>query len=91
MASSDQEEADARIVLHVHDSLERGSRKLMMHTVGTDIIVILYGHRYSIIDRYPDAEFWVWLLEQVNISTLPPKHHMWSLRERKIKVSSSIL
>ena len=51
MANSDHEEADTRIVLHVHDSLERGSRKIMIRTVDTDVIVILIGHFYSIVDH----------------------------------------
>ena len=59
MANSDHEEADTRIVLHVHDSLERGSRKIMIRTVDTDVIVILIGHFYSIVDHYPDADLWV--------------------------------
>ena len=59
MANSDHEEADTRIVLHVHDSLERGSRKIMIRTVDTDVIVILIGHFYSIVDHYPDADIWV--------------------------------
>ena len=59
MANSDHEEADTRIVLHVHDSLERGSRKIMIRTVDADVIVILIGHFYSIVDHYPDADLWV--------------------------------
>ena len=59
MANSDHEEADTRIVLHVYDSLERGSRKIMIRTVDTDVIVILIGHFYSIVDHYPDADLWV--------------------------------
>ena len=38
---------------------ERGSRKIMIRTVDTDVIVILIGHFYSIVDHYPDADLWV--------------------------------
>ena len=55
MANSDHE-ADTTIVLHVHDSLERGSRKIMIRTVDKDVIVILIGHFYSIVYHYPDAD-----------------------------------
>ena len=56
MATSDHEEADTKIVLHVHDSLEKGSRKIMIRTVDTDIVVILIGHFHSIVYHYPDAD-----------------------------------
>ena len=59
MTTSDHEEADTRIVLQVHDSLERGSRKIMIRTVDTDVVVILIGHFHSIVDHYPDADLWV--------------------------------
>ena len=59
MATSEHEEVDTRIVLLVHDSLERGSRKILISTVDTDVVVILIGHLHSIVDHYPDADLWV--------------------------------
>ena len=34
-------------------------RKIMIRTVDTDVIVILIGHFYSIVDHYPDADLWI--------------------------------
>lgn len=59
MANSDHEEADTRIILHVMDSLERGSSKIMVRTVDTDVVVILIGQFHNIVDRYPNADIWI--------------------------------
>ena len=56
MTNSDHEEADTRIVLHVQDALERGSTKIMICTVDTDVVVILISQFYCLIDHYPDAD-----------------------------------
>lgn len=59
MADSDHEEADTQIVLHVKDSLQRGANKILIHTVDTDVVVILIGQFHKVIDRYPNAALWV--------------------------------
>ena len=43
MADSDHEEADTRIVLHVNHALQRGTNKILIRTVDTDVIVTLIG------------------------------------------------
>ena len=59
MADSDHEEADTRIVLHVIDALRRGANKMIIHTVDTDVVIILIGQFYNVIDEYPNAVLWV--------------------------------
>ena len=41
------------------DSLEIGFNVIMIHTVDTDVIVILVGKFYAIHERYPSANIWV--------------------------------
>ncbi len=59
MPTSDHEESDTRIILHVNDSLERGLRSIMIRTVDTDVVVILISQFHSVIDRFPEAKLWV--------------------------------
>ena len=40
MMSCTQKEADTRLLLHVSDAVNRGSRKVCVHTVDTDVIVL---------------------------------------------------
>ncbi len=41
MPSSDHEEADTRMCLHIKDSLEKGARVVSVQTVDTDVIIII--------------------------------------------------
>ena len=59
MTNSDYEEANTCIMLHVYDSLASGSRKIMIRTVDTDVVVILIGEFHNMVDDYPNAELWV--------------------------------
>ena len=54
MTNSDHEEADTRIMLHVYDSLASGSRKIMIRTVDTDVVVILIGEFHNMVNDYPN-------------------------------------
>ncbi len=45
-------------MLHVNDSLESGSRKIMIRTVDTDVVVILIGKLHNIVDNYPAWAIW---------------------------------
>ena len=59
MSQCNHEEADTRIIIHVQDSLQRGSNTIMVRTVDTDVVVLLVGHFYSLCDQHPSADIWV--------------------------------
>ena len=59
MPQCNHEEADTRIIIHVQDSLQRGSNTIMVCTVDTDIIVILIGHFYALREQNPNTDIWV--------------------------------
>ena len=59
----DHEEADSRIVPYVNDALQRGTNKILIHIVDTDVIVIFIGQFKNIIDTYPNSivgGIWDW-------------------------------
>lgn len=44
----------------MHDSLQRGAgNKIQIRTVDTDVVVILIGQFYRLIDQYPNVALWV--------------------------------
>ena len=55
MSQCNHEEADTRIIIHVQDSLQRGSNTIMVQTVDTDVVVLLVGHFYSLRDQHPQV------------------------------------
>lgn len=59
MLECTHEEADTRIIIHLLHALEAGSRKIKVRTVDTDILVILIGHFFSLLQSYPDLELWI--------------------------------
>ena len=75
MTNSDHEEANTRIMLHVYESLASGSRKIMIRTVDTDVVVILIGEFHNMVDDYPNVELW---------------HYLCSFRERTIPLSPTL-
>ena len=82
MSQCNHEEADTRIIIHVQDSLQRGSDTIMVRTVDTDVVVLLVGHFYSLRDQHPQVLIYGWPLEQVNIfatiiSTLSVQILVW--------------
>ena len=48
MDSCNHEEADTRMVVHVWHTLEQGASRVLVHTVDTDVIVILAGVFYDL-------------------------------------------
>ena len=59
MPQCNHEEADTRIIIRVQDSLQRGTNTIMIRTVDTDIIVLLIGHFYALLEQNPNADIWV--------------------------------
>ncbi|KAK3886602.1 hypothetical protein Pcinc_009283 [Petrolisthes cinctipes] len=50
---------DTKISLHVHDTLRKGATSILVGTVDTDVVVILVGVFYCLVNRYPDLDLWV--------------------------------
>ena len=86
MTNSDHEEADTRIMLHVYDSLASGSRKIMMCTVDTDVVVILIGEFHNMVDDYPMGSLW----NRETFLLLQHQHYLCSFRERTIPLSPTL-
>ena len=40
LAPCDHEEADTRMIPHMADAVEKGFRKILLHTVDTDVVVL---------------------------------------------------
>ncbi|XP_071477249.1 uncharacterized protein [Diadema antillarum] len=59
MADCTHEEADTRITVHLQHAVERGSRKIVIRTVDTDVLVILIGQFPSLFIEHPDIDIWV--------------------------------
>lgn len=59
IADCDHEEADTRIVVHVHHALQEGAESILVRTVDTDVVVILVGKYHDLIGHSPTAEIWV--------------------------------
>ena len=48
MSSSNHEEADTRIFVHIKDGCSRGIKKIMIITVDIDVVVIALYHFFSL-------------------------------------------
>ena len=59
MPQCNHEEADTRIIINVQDSLQRGTNTIMIRIVDTNIIVLLIGHFYALLEHNPNADIWV--------------------------------
>ncbi len=59
MPSSDHEEVDTRMCLHIKDSLEKGARVVSVQTVDTDVIIIIAATFHQLQSTYPGVEIWV--------------------------------
>ena len=55
----DHEEADTRMVFHLHDALKDGHTTCLIRTVDTDVAVILLGKYYQFSMICPDVDIWV--------------------------------
>ncbi len=67
LAPCSQEEADTRLLLHVLDAVQKGSRKLMVRTVDTDVVVLGISKFHQIS---PD-ELWMAFGTKSNYCYLP--------------------
>ena len=59
MQSSDHEEADTRMCLHIADAVRKGATTVMVSTVDPDVVIILVGLFTEIVKLRPDVELWV--------------------------------
>ena len=59
MPSSDHEEADTRMCVHIKDSLEKGARVISVRTVDTDVIIIIAAIFHQLRSTSPGVEIWV--------------------------------
>ncbi|KAJ3614358.1 hypothetical protein NHX12_017932, partial [Muraenolepis orangiensis] len=59
MLPCNHDEAKTRIVTHLLDALEHGSSTCLEHTVDTDVVVILIGKFYALLNKYTAADIWV--------------------------------
>ena len=55
----DHEEADARLLLHLIDALNKGQKSCSVRTVDTDVVVILIGKLHCLLHANADADIWV--------------------------------
>ena len=55
MSACSHEEADTRIMIHLLNAIELGSRKVNIRTVDSDVIIILIGKFFEIKDKIEDV------------------------------------
>ena len=59
MPRCDHEEADTRIAVHVLHALTKGSDKVFIRTVDTDVVVIMIGLFHDLVSLNPSADIWI--------------------------------
>ena len=59
MRSCNHEEADTRILVHIKDALAKVGRSVLVHTVDTDVLVILIAEIHTLSSTWPGLSFWV--------------------------------
>lgn len=59
MQRCDHEEADTRIAVHVLHALTKGSDKVLIRTVDTDVVVIMIGLFHDLVSLNPSADIWI--------------------------------
>lgn len=59
MQACNHEEADTRIVIHLQDALDNGATTCLVCTVDTDVIVIIAGQFYDLLQQHPSADIWL--------------------------------
>ena len=62
MAPCDYEEADTRLLIHLHDALLNNCTNCLVRTVNTDVVVILIGKFHHLITICQDVNIWVSLV-----------------------------
>lgn len=56
MSDCTHEEADSRIVVHIVHALQHGAKTVQVRTVDTDVLVILVGHFFDLLQLQPDLK-----------------------------------
>ena len=56
MQACNHEEADARILIHLQDALNNDATTCLLCTVDTDVIVIIAGKFYDLLQQQPAAD-----------------------------------
>ena len=59
MTQCDHEEADTRMLIHLLEALRNGSTNCLVHTVDTDVFVILFGKFHHLVSFCQDVNVWV--------------------------------
>ena len=59
MMNCNHEEADTRIVVHILHALNQGMQSIKVRTVDTDVVVILVGAFFDLLQNQPTAKIWV--------------------------------
>ena len=59
MVPCDHEEADTRLLIHLQDSLRNDCTNCLVHTVDTDVIVILIGKFHHLTTLCQNVNIWV--------------------------------
>ena len=59
MDSSNHEEADTRILVHLQDALNNGTTTYLVRTVDTDVVVIIVGKLHTLLNDHPSADVWI--------------------------------
>ena len=59
MQACNHDEADTRILIHLQDALNNGSTTCLVRTVDTDVIVIIAGKFYDLLQQQPAADIWL--------------------------------
>ena len=62
MAPCDYEEADTRLLIHLHDAVLNNCTNCLVRTVNTDVVVILIGKFHHLITICQDVNIWVSLV-----------------------------
>lgn len=58
MRRCNHEEADMRILLHIKDALDKGGRTVLVHTVETDVLVIIIAQFHTLSSTWPGLSLW---------------------------------
>ena len=59
MPSSDHEEADTRMCLHLKHAIQNGAVRLEVRTVDTDVVAILVGIFHELVEENHEFQLWV--------------------------------
>ena len=76
MDSSNHEEADTRILVHLQDALNNGTTTCLVRTVNTDVVVIIVRKLHTLLSDHPVDCFWE-LVKTSPISTSMKVVMLW--------------